>query len=450
MKRKKFDVFVIGSGVAGKTVAENCAAEGLKVAIAEDKKFGGTCSNHGCDPKKVLLGPTEILQCANDLMGKGVEKPPKLNWKKLQKFKRTFTSDIPKRTKEDFEEKQIKMFSSSPKFIGPNSLQLKDIEVKADKIVIATGLAARKLNVNGSKYLKDSDDFLSLKKLPKQLIFIGAGYIGMEFAQMAARAGSKVTVMDDGDRPLSTFDKDLTALIEKTSEELGIKFIYNADLNSIQKKNKKFIVHHKIGNKQKSKKAHLIFNTTGRVPSIEKLDLETGNIDFKDDGIVVDDYLRSKTNPSVYACGDVSDHSLPLSPLASYEASTVSRNILKENSKKIDAPWVPSVVFTIPNLASVGYSEEEASKRYKNVTAKYDEVSNWYNNKRINGGAYAYKILINERTDLIVGAHLVGPEAAEMINIFTMAMNLNIKATQIKKMIFTYPSWTNDIKSMLA
>ena len=161
-------------------------------------------------------------------------------------------------------------------------------------------------------------------------------------------------------------------------------------------------------------------------------------------------FLRSKTNPSVYACGDVSDHSLPLSPLASYEASIVSKNIIKGNYHKIDPPWVPSVVFTLPNLASVGYSEEEALKRYKNVNIKKAEISTWYNNQRINGSTYAYKILINERTDLMVGAHLVGSEAAEIINMFTMAMNLKITTSQVKKMIFTYPSWTNDIKLMLA
>ena len=238
MKKEKFDVFVIGSGVAGKTVAEKCANEGLMVAITEDREFGGTCSNRGCDPKKVLLGPTEILQRANDLKGKGISRVPRLNWKSLQKFKRTFTSDIPKKTKEDFKQNGIKMFSSSPKFIGSNSLKIKDIRIEADKIVIATGLTPRKLDIDGSAYLKESDDFLSLKRLPERIIFIGAGYVGMEFAQMAARAGSKVTVMDHAERPLDSFDKDLATLIEKNSKELGIKFIYNIKLGSIQKEKK--------------------------------------------------------------------------------------------------------------------------------------------------------------------------------------------------------------------
>lgn len=268
---------------------------------------------------------------------------------------------------------------------------------------------------------------------------------------MAARAGSKVTVMDHGERPLHSFDSDLVALVERTSNDLGIKFIYNVDLASIQKKDKKFKLNYAVSKKEKSKKAHLIYNTTGRMPALANLNLEAENIDYEEEkGVAVDSYLRSKTNPNVYACGDVSDYSLPLSPISGYEANTVAKNILKGDTDEIDVPLVPSVVFTIPNLATVGYSEEEAKSRYKNVIVEYDEVTDWYNNKRINGSAYAYKIIINERTDLIVGAHLLFPEAAETINLFAIAMNQKIKSKELKKMIFTYPSWANDVKSMLS
>ncbi|MGB5822184.1 MAG: NAD(P)/FAD-dependent oxidoreductase [Saonia sp.] len=449
MKGEKFDVFVIGSGVAGKTVAENCEAAGLKVAVAEKREFGGTCANHGCDPKKVLLGPTEILQRTSDLAGKGIMEIPKLDWKALQKFKKTFTSDIPKETKRDFKEKNITVFSGSPEFIGPNSLKIKDVKIVADKIVIATGLEPRKMDIEGSKFLKQSNDFLSLKKLPKKIIFLGAGYIGMEFAQMAARAGSRVTILDHGDRPLDSFDSDLVSLVEQVSKDLGIEFIYNVKIESLRKKENNFKLKYEVGNKKKSKKVDAVFNTAGRVPAIKKLNLKAAKIAHDDNGITVDEYLCSKTNHAIYACGDVSDHSMPLSPLSGFEANVVSENIINGNSKKIEVPWVPSVVFTIPNVASVGYSEEEAKRRYKSVSIKYSEAADWYNNKRVNGSAYAYKILINDRTDLIVGAHLLGTEAGEVINLFTMAMNIKLKANELRKMIFTYPSWCNDIKLML-
>jgi len=168
MKKVEYDIFVIGSGVAGKTVAEECNEKGLKVAIAEDLEFGGTCANRGCDPKKVLLGPTEIIQQANDLKKKGIKKTPKISWKKLQKFKRTFTKNVPLNTKDYFEEKGIKMYAESPKFVGMNTLKVGGLEVHAKNIVIATGLHTRKLKLKGAEFVKDSSDFLSMKKLSKK------------------------------------------------------------------------------------------------------------------------------------------------------------------------------------------------------------------------------------------------------------------------------------------
>ncbi|MCK0156550.1 NAD(P)/FAD-dependent oxidoreductase [Cellulophaga sp. F20128] len=450
MKEESYDVFVIGSGTAGKLVAENCAREGLKVAIAENREYGGTCANRGCDPKKVLLGPTEIIQRTNDMVGKDIFRPLKLNFKKLQKFKKSFTTDVSKNTKEGFEKLGIKMFYQTPEFIDKKVLKIGDTQVLADKIIIATGNIPRALDIKGSEYLKNSDDFLLLKKVPKKVVFIGAGYIGMEFAHLAARAGSKVVVIDEGQGSLQKFDKDLVSLLESTSQKLGIQFIFNAGVNSVQKNKKKLEIEYTIDNKTKFKKADIIYNTTGRVPSISMLNLEVGGVDYNAKGIAVDNYLRSKSNKDVYACGDVSDFSLSLTPLSGIEGNIVSKNIINGNKHKIEIPLVPTVVFTIPNLASVGYAEEEAKKRYKNISVKYGEISGWFNNKRINGDAYAYKIIINDRTNLIVGAHILSPEAAEIINLFTLAMNANIKIDVLRKMIFTYPSWSNDIKSMLS
>lgn len=449
MENNDFDVFIIGSGVAGQTVASECAKEGLKIGIAENKVFGGTCPNRGCDPKKVLLGPTGIMESANAMMGKGVEKLPKLNWKKLQSFKRTFTKDIPKGTKNDLEEKGVQLFSSSPKFVGSNELQIDGETLTAKNIVIATGLKPRPLEFKGNKHLLLSEDFLSLKELPKEIIFLGAGYIGMEFAHMAARAGSKVTVLEHGERPLKPFDADLVADLTKGSKGLGINYVFNAEVQQIEKKGKQFKVIYRKDDKKKSKKAGVVFNTTGRIPAIEELDLEQGNVSHNKNGIEVNGYLQSTSNKTVYACGDVSDCSVPLSPLSGYEAYTVAQNIINDTQNEIELPLIPSVVFTLPNLASVGYSEEEAKRRYKNVAVKHADAAGWYNNKRIQGSAYAFKVLINERTNLIVGAHLLSNDAAETINLFTLAMNQKVKVNDLKKMIFTYPSWSNDIKSML-
>ncbi|MGB6152987.1 MAG: NAD(P)/FAD-dependent oxidoreductase [Pricia sp.] len=446
---KKFDVFVIGSGIAGQTVAKACVEAGLKVAIADRREYGGTCSNRGCDPKKVLLSATEAWEIVKHLQGKGLKSMPKIKWKKLQKFKKKFTSAIPKKTEENLGQLGMKLYHQSPKFLDENTLSVEGKNVQADKIVIATGYEPRPLPINGAKYLQESDDFLNLKKLPKSIVFLGGGYVGMEFAHMAARAGKKITIIDTGDRPLQFFDQDLVKELVEYSKKLGIDFIFKADVTSVKKGKKKYKVSYKKGSKSASIKAHLVFNTAGRIPSISELDLEKGKVDFDEAGITVNGYLQSKSNPQVYACGDVSDQNVPLTPLSGRQGYVVGENIVKGNKKKLETPVVPSVVFTLPNLASVGYSEEEAKDRYKNVVVKQASVSHWFNAKRINAPVYAYKIILNERTEEIVGAHVLGPEAAETINLFAMAINTKMTADDIKRTIFTYPSWANDLKSMV-
>ncbi len=159
--------------------------------------------------------------------------------------------------------------------------------------------------------------------------------------------------------------------------------------------------------------------------------------------------MQSKSNVNVYACGDVSDKNLPLTPLSGRQGYVVAENIINGNKKELEVPVVPSVVFTLPNLATVGYSEEEARARYKNIIVNYEVSTDWFNAKRINAPLYAYKVILNERTREIVGAHLIGPDAGETINIFTMAINNKMTDRDIKSTIFTYPSWVNDIKSMV-
>ncbi len=271
----------------------------------------------------------------------------------------------------------------------------------------------------------------------------------MEFAHMAARAGAKVTVLDTGKRPLKHFDADLVNELTKYSESLGIKFIFGAEPTSVKKKRKRYKLTYEEKGSKKELTAHAIFNTAGRVPALAELDLEKGNVAFNEIGVETNSFLQNTSNPRVYACGDVSDKDVPLTPLSGRQGYVVSENILNGNKKELEVPVIPSVVFTLPNLATVGYSEEEARNRYKNIRVNFKITTDWFNAKRINAPLYAHKIILNDRTGEIVGAHLLGPKAAETINIFTMAINTKMTDRDIKSTIFSYPSWANDVKSMV-
>lgn len=451
MEFEKFDVFIIGSGTAGKIVAKDCAAEGLKVAITDNREFGGTCATRGCDPKKVMVGLTEILESAKRMKGKGIDSVPKGDWKDLLAFKETFVGLVPAATEKFLKEQGIKIFHQSPKFLDEHRLSVEGKTVKSRKTVIATGQIPADLKIPGWKYALISDDFLNLKMLPESMIFIGAGYIGMEFAHIAARFGVKVTVMEFAPRPLMNYDENMVEYLQQASEELGIEFILNAEVSGIEKLQNRFRVKADQNGKEISAEAELVFNTAGRVPSIADLDLEKGKVAFSKKGISVNDFLQNPTNKNVYACGDVADtEGLPLTPLSVREAKIVSANILDEKEpKKADYPPQTSVVFTLPNLASVGLSENEAKEKKLDFTVETELVPNWFNAKRTNENFYAYKVLVDNKTGYVIGAHLLSREASEVINLFALAIYGNISAIDLKKMVFTYPTWGNDIKSML-
>lgn len=448
---EEFDVFVIGTGTAGKSVAKECVAEGLKVAIADNREFGGTCANRGCDPKKVLVGLTEILDRAEKMKGKGITKMPEFSWEDLMKFKKTFVDAVPAATEKDLKKLGIKMYHQSPKFLDENTLSVEGKTVTAKKIVIATGNKPMELPIPGRELPITSDEFLELKKLPESMIFIGAGYIGMEFAHIAARCGVDVTIMDAEERPLSNFDKDMVEHLQKASEEIGIKFHFNCEVEEVEKLRTNYRVIARQKGKKIEHKAKLVVNSAGRVPSIDELDLEKGNVEFSKKGILVNENLQSSSNPSVYACGDVSaSEGLPLTPLSSQEARIVAANILnKDRAKEVNFPPQPSVVFTLPNLASVGLNEKQAKEKGYDYKLEHKLVPKWFNAKRINSDYYAYKTLVDKKTGLVLGAHLVGPDAGEMINMFVMAMCGKLSCETLKGMIFSYPSWASDIKAMV-
>lgn len=447
---KHYDVFVIGTGTAGKGVAKECAAAGLKVAIADNREYGGTCPNRGCDPKKVLVGATEVIQMATNLKGKGIVNVPDINWQDLQKFKEKFTSAIPAATEKSLDKSGVELYHQSPKFIDEKTLSVEGKTVTADKIVIATGQKPMELKIPGREHLLHSEDFLHQEELPEEIIFVGAGYIGMEFAHIAARCGSKVTVIEFGERPLAPFEEDIVNHLTEASEKLGINFIFNAEVTGVEKLQTNYRVTFQQDGKAQTVKAKAVYNTAGRVPSIDELDLEKGNVAFEKGGVSVNEYLQNTTNPRVYACGDVSaSGTLPLTPVSSQESRLVAKNILEGNVEKLDFPPVPSVVFTIPQLASIGLTEKQAKEKGYTIKIEYKSVPNWYNAKRLNEQVYAYKTIVDTDRDLILGAHIIGAHTGEMVNLFVLAMCGKLTTTNLKKMVFAYPTWSKDIKGMV-
>jgi glutathione reductase (NADPH) len=448
---KRFDVIVIGTGSAASTVALRCREAGWQVAIVDSRPFGGTCALRGCDPKKVLVGAAELLDWGRRMQENGLKAAKlQIDWSELMRFKRSFTEPIPKRREDEFGNAGIAAFHGRARFAGPTTIEVGEDLLEGRQVVIAAGEAPANLNIPGTEYLTTSDQFLDLTELPRKILFIGGGYIAFEFAHLAALAGSQVTVLHRGQRPLAPFDPDLVDLLVERTRELGIDLHLGTEAIAIEKSSAEFIVRASHGGETVSFQADMVVHAAGRVPEIDDMKLDIAGIEWDKRGVRVNEFLQSVSNPAIYAAGDAAaSGGPPLSPVASYEGRLVVANLLKGNHQTANYLGVPSIVFTIPPLAAVGLSERAAHEQNLKFRVKMEETSSWYSSRRIAEAYSGYKLLVEEGTDRILGAHILGSAAAEVINLFAVAIRSGITATELRHTLFAYPTSGSTVTRML-
>ena len=448
---EEYDVVVIGTGASGATVAYKCRSAGWNVAVIDSHPFGGTCAVRGCDPKKVLIGFSELISAYEKLEGKGIgAEKLRINWKKLMRFKRTFTGPVPKNREEGYRNAGIGTYHGRAYFIDRDVVEVDKAELKGRFFMIGAGSRPMRLGVPGEEYIAISDDFLELDELPERIVFIGGGYISFEFANIAAKAGADVTIIHRSGKALKRFDQDLVSWVLDAAADAGIKVKLNTPLVSVEKKDGGYTVHTSGKSGDLRLKADLVVHGAGRVPDIDDLELEKAGVEYGRRGVTVDEYLRSVSNPFVYSGGDAAaTEGYPLTPVAAMEGHVAAGNMLKGNKTKPDYRGIPTVTFTLPPLASVGLTEEQAADRGLKIKINKKETSGWYTSKRIGEKYSGFKVIIEEKSERIIGAHLFGPHAEEVINIFALAVRNKLTAPDLKKMIYAYPTASSDISYML-
>ncbi len=443
----EFDLVVIGVGMAGQNIARRVRSSGWEVAVVDSRPYGGTCALRGCDPKKVLVGAAELMDWQRRMTGHGIAGEMRIDWADLIRFKRTFTDPTPANIEKSFRGSGIATYHGEAQFVGPNSLQLDGETLTARRIAIATGAKPRDLGIPGAEYVATSTDFLELETLPERIVFIGGGYISFEFAHIAARAGAQVTILHRGKRPLEAFDADLVTELVAATRSIGIDVRLQSEVVVIEKENDQLRVHTSDGG---SFPSDLVVHGAGRVPDIEGLNLEQGGIEYTTRGVVVNDYLQSVSNPAVYAAGDAAaTKGMPLTPVAVADGHVVSSNLLRGNQRTPDYTGTPSVVFTVPALARTGLNEEEAREKDLKFTVNFQKTEGWYSSRRTNEKHTAFKVLVDADTGRILGAHLLGSHAGEVINLFALAIRHHLTATDIKQTIFVHPAESSDISYMV-
>lgn len=448
---KAYDLVVLGTGTAASVAAYRCRAAGWSVAVIDHLPFGGTCALRGCDPKKVLVGVAETVDQMRRLRGKGVAAGEvTVDWHALMAFKRTFTDPVPGNMEDGFAEKGIDAYHGLARFRDQHSVQVGDEILDARFVLIATGAIPAPLGIDGEEHVVSSTGFLDLEQLPARVVFIGGGYIAAEFSHVAARAGARVTVLQRGARMLKAFDANLVEWLMQKSRSVGIDVCLETRVERIERRDGECIVHAVTAGRPQSFEADLVVHAAGRVPDLAALDLPVAGIQSEKGRLQLNDFLQSVSNPAVYAAGDAASKGPPLTPVASHDGRVVAANMLNGNERRPDYSGVPSVCFTIPPLAAVGMTEEMALEQGRRFRVNCNNASHWYTARRVAESTYGFKVLIEEASDRLLGTHLVGPAADEVINVFALAIRQGIRAKELRDSIFAYPSGASDIGHMLA
>jgi len=385
------------------------------------------------------------------MKGKGIQAARlQIDWPELMRFKRSFTEPVPKRREDGFAKAGIAAFHGRARFAGPTTIQVGEETLEGRYVVIAAGEAPADLKIPGAEHLTTSDQFLELNELPRRILFVGGGYIAFEFAHLAAHVGSQVTVLHRGPRPLVLFDPDLVDQLVEQTRELGIAVHLGTEAIGIEKSSAQLIVRALASGETGTFETEIVVHAAGRLPEINDLNLDAAGIEWEKRGVRVNEFLQSVSNPAVYAAGDAAaSGGPPLAPVASYEGQIVASNLLMGNHQTANYLGIPSVVFTIPPLAAVGLSERRAREQNLKFQVKKEMTSTWYSSRRIAETYSGYKVLVEEDTDRILGAHILGNEAGEVINLFALAIRSGMHATDLKHMLFAYPTSGSNLTRML-
>jgi len=446
-----YDLIVIGAGMAGIGAANKCASQGWSVAIVDEVPYGGTCALRGCDPKKILRRGAEIIDAARLMDGKGIDAGGlSINWGDLMAHKHGFTDSVPQNMQQDLADHGVDTLHGPARFTATNRLEIDGTPHEAEHFLIATGARPRPLHFPGHEHVTDSTQFMELEVLPKRILFVGGGFVSFEFAHIAARAGSSTTIVDRGPRPLKGFDPDLVELLITRGATVGVDVRRSTTITGIDKTPAGF----RVSVEQSGMPAHiecdLVVHGAGRTPDLSRLGLDAAGVEWSKRGVSVAGHLQSTSNPAVYAAGDAADtQGRPLTPVAVFEGKVAASNMLKDATTLPNYAGIPTAVFTIPELTRVGLLEQEARDKGLDVDVRYSDTSGWYSNYRIGETTAASKILIDRATDQIVGAHLLGPEYGELINIVALAIKLNLTTRQLKSTTAAYPTVGSDLGSML-
>lgn len=444
MSEFDYDLFVIGAGSGGVRASRIAAGLGARVAVAEERYFGGTCVNVGCVPKKLFSYAAHFRDDFEDAAGYGWgAAEPGFDWQQLVANKDNEINRLNGIYESILKSNNVTIFEARARISGPNSLVVDNKTITAKHILIAVGGWPWVPDFPGKELAITSNEVFYLEELPKAIVIQGGGYISLEFASIFARLGVETTLVYRGDKLLRGFDEEIRDFItEEISHHVNLKL--NDDVESISKNNNSLTVKLKSGIEIETQQ---MLAATGRTPMTADLGLENVNVKLSESGgIIIDDNYET-SEPGIYAVGDVIER-VELTPVALAEGQIVSRRLFGGPKKDLSYDNIATAVFCHPNIATVGLSEEAAIAKGLDVdiyTSKMKPLKHTLSKR--NEYSFA-KLIVDKTSDRVLGMHLVAADAGEIVQGFAVAMNCGATKADFDATIGIHPTLAEEIVTM--
>ena len=442
-----FDLFVIGAGSGGVRASRVAAAYGAKVAIAEEHKIGGTCVIRGCIPKKLLVYGAHFAEDLDDAAMFGWDVPQKrFDWPVLRDNILSEVGRLEAAYTETLTNHDVTIFKERAELTGPNSVRLASgREVRAEKILIATGAWPVMPQVEGIEHAITSNEVFHLTELPKRIVIAGGGYIANEFAGIFHQFGSHVALVNRTDVLLRHYDQQIVDRLIQISLRKGIEYRFNASIEHIARGDSGTL-HIKMSGCDDIEADQLLF-ALGRKPNTEGLGLETAGVELGDNGKIKVDADNRSSVPSIFAVGDVTDR-VQLTPVAIREGQAFADTFFGKKPRQVDYSCIPSAVFSHPPLAGVGMTEGQARNKLGSVKTYTSDFRPMKNVLAGRNERSLYKLVTDGATDEIVGIHMIGPDAPEILQAAAVAVKAKLKKADFDATVALHPTMAEELMLM--
>ena len=442
-----YDLFVIGAGSGGVRAARIAAAHGAKVAIAEEHKVGGTCVIRGCVPKKLLVYGAHFAEDLNDAAMFGWDVPQcSFSWPVLRDNVLAEVGRIEQAYTDTLTNHDVEIFHERAELTGANSVRLASgREVRAKHILIATGARPAMPEVEGIEHAISSNEVFHLEDVPKRVVIAGGGYIANEFAGIFNQFGAQVTVVNRSDVILRGYDEQIRDRLLQISLSKGIDFKFNSQFIRIDKRDYGSLLLTMDG--CDDIEADVVLFATGRIPNVEGLGCEAAGVAVGEKGeIKVDDDSRTNV-PSIYAVGDVTNR-VQLTPVAIREGHAFADSVFGNKPTRVDYACIPSAVFSHPPLAGVGMTEGYARNHLGSVRVYTSDFRPMKNVLAGRNERSLYKLVVDASDDRIVGIHMIGPDAPEILQAAAIAVKARLKKADFDATVALHPTMSEELVLM--